>query len=438
MSLDSRAVAYQPHLKIEDSAFEMLHELDHPEFDRDASLELVGECPLLSSDFFSSDAASTDSGGVRRPSLTSSSTYSASPEAFWTPSAPAASPMTPMLVEPSTYLRSKEYVKPASYLTDNRHIFHHAQEDEPCPRRSLWETPRYSGLSMLDGTHELLAGEAGRPLYHPDIQGLSYGNTNLVLTKAIFAGPSNPNACAMMTATDDDLLPWNSAAVHPPEETIAPRLAFRATLTSSPSYKVDPSTPPKLHIPQSAILSSSPLSVIAPQMLPSQHGVEELPYESLQHIVSPVKKQPTNTDRLHRRPYERKRPVGPSSKPKATPIKSGMNCDYIITTNEFACSYPGCIDKHTGKQKRFKRQEHKKRHEKTVHEKSTHTTYKCWVPECNRPFSRTDNLKSHLRNTHSKKPGVRGNRYVATLDKNSEFYDPDWVGELDKNGYPIH
>jgi hypothetical protein len=32
---------------------------------------------------------------------------------------------------------------------------------------------------------------------------------------------------------------------------------------------------------------------------------------------------------------------------------------------------------------------------------------------------------------------VRGNRYVATLDKTSKFYDPEWIGELDKNGFPI-
>jgi hypothetical protein len=72
-----------------------------------------------------------------------------------------------------------------------------------------------------------------------------------------------------------------------------------------------------------------------------------------------------------------------------------------------------------------------------VHESGDHEVYRCWVPECNRAFSRTDNLKSHLRNTHSKKPGVRGNRYVATLDKNSQYYDPDWVGDLDKNGFPM-
>ncbi|KIW81488.1 hypothetical protein Z517_04513 [Fonsecaea pedrosoi CBS 271.37] len=415
----------------------MLPRPDHPEFVRKSSPEFVGEFPPLSSSLFSSDAASTDSGGLRRPSL-ASSTYSASPEAFWTPSAATASPITPMMVEPGQHLMTKQYVKPTAYLRGNNHIFAFAQDDEHDAHRSLWEAPGYSGLSLMGGTHELLLAEASRLPFHPDIQGLSHGNTNPALTKVMFVGSLGTGSGAMMTAMEDDLLQWSSPAIHPPSETIEPSVAFHATLASSPSYKVEPSTPPKLHIPPSAILSSSPLSVMSPQILPSQHDVDEMSCGSLQHNVSAVKRERSNNDRLHRRPYERKRPVGSSSKPKAPPVLTGMNCDLVIPQNEFACSYPGCIDKHTGKQKRFKRQEHKKRHEKTVHEKSTHTTYKCWVPECNRPFSRTDNLKSHLRNTHSKRPGVRGNRYVATLDKNSEFYDPDWVGDLDKNGYPIH
>ncbi|EXJ68378.1 uncharacterized protein A1O5_08170 [Cladophialophora psammophila CBS 110553] len=415
----------------------MLPQLERPEFDRDSSLELMGQCSSLSSSFFSSDASSTDSGGLRRPSL-ASSTYSASPEAFWTPSATTASPTTPMMLDPGAHLTSKQYMKPSAYLTDGHHMFHQVQDEERGPHRSMWETPGCSGLSLLNGTHELLLTEVSRPLYHADVHGLSHGNTNPALTKSIFTGPSSSESGAMIRVTDDDMFAWRSAAIHPPAETIEPSVAFHGTLASSPSYKIEPSTPLKLHITPSAILSSSPLSMISPRVLPSQHDVEELSYGSLQQALGEAKKQRPNTDRLQRRHYERKRPASLSSKSKATPPKSGVNCELVIAQNEFACSYPGCIDKHTGKQKRFKRQEHKKRHEKTVHEKSMHTTYRCWVSECNRPFSRTDNLKSHLRNTHSKRPGVRGNRYVATLDKNSEFYDPDWVGELDKNGYPIH
>jgi uncharacterized Zn-finger protein len=177
--------------------------------------------------------------------------------------------------------------------------------------------------------------------------------------------------------------------------------------------------------------------MVSPRIVPSQHDLDDFQYFSLPLTPSENKKPHAGTDRLHRRSYERKRIAGASSKPKTSPTKTGIDCALVIEQNEFACGYPGCIDKHTLKQKRFKRQEHKKRHEKTVHEKTQHTTYRCWVPDCGRGFSRTDNLKSHLRNTHSKRPGVRGNRYVATLDRNSEFYAPEWAGQLDKNGFPV-
>ena len=119
-------------------------------------------------------------------------------------------------------------------------------------------------------------------------------------------------------------------------------------------------------------------------------------------------------------------------------LQLGVYSELLIPQNKFMCSYPGCIDRYTGKQKRFKRREHKKRHERTVHQRSIHSKNKCWVPDCDRPFTRMDNLKSHLRNAHSKKQNVRGNRYVASLDKTSSYYDPDWVGEIDEDGYPIH
>ena len=119
-------------------------------------------------------------------------------------------------------------------------------------------------------------------------------------------------------------------------------------------------------------------------------------------------------------------------------FNSAFNREVVIAQNEFACSYPGCIDKQTGKQKRFKRQEHKKRHEKTVHEKNEHGWYKCWVTGCKiAAFTRPENLKSHLKNIHGKKSLGQRNRYVATQDRNSPHYDPDWVGELTEDGYPI-
>lgn len=122
---------------------------------------------------------------------------------------------------------------------------------------------------------------------------------------------------------------------------------------------------------------------------------------------------------------------------------SGMAADMDSADNERICSYAGCIDKRTGEPKRFKRPEHKRRHEKTVHEKRDNPQYECWVPTCKRaPFTRMDNLRGHLRKTHGKISAPGRHDYVATQDKNSEYFDPEWVGELEEHGtrrwYPKH
>jgi len=173
-------------------------------------------------------------------------------------------------------------------------------------------------------------------------------------------------------------------------------------------------------------------------VVPSQHESDDKYNESEWASISPEFNRRRAAERLSRRHYS-KRNLGAADRAKPMPSKSGIDCEVIIAQNEFACSYPDCIDKQTGKQKRFKRQEHKKRHEKTVHEKHEHGLYACWVKGCKTaPFTRTDNLKSHLKNTHGKKSPNQRNRYVATQDKNSVHYDPDWVGDLDDEGYPIH
>jgi hypothetical protein len=104
--------------------------------------------------------------------------------------------------------------------------------------------------------------------------------------------------------------------------------------------------------------------------------------------------------------------------------------------NQFVCSYTGCVDKYTRKPRSFRRRAHLERHEATVHRKITSPVYHCWVPGCNRPFTRYDNLQGHLRAAHAGRSKSR-NRYVATLDKKSPLYDLRWKGELDEQGYPI-
>jgi zinc finger protein BrlA len=98
----------------------------------------------------------------------------------------------------------------------------------------------------------------------------------------------------------------------------------------------------------------------------------------------------------------------------------------IIKQVQYRCKESGCKG-------RFKRQEHFKRHMKSHSKEKPHV---CWVPGCNRGFSRSDNLNAHYTKTHSKRGGR--NRYVATLDETNPDYDPDFRGQLTPDGRPIY
>lgn len=103
----------------------------------------------------------------------------------------------------------------------------------------------------------------------------------------------------------------------------------------------------------------------------------------------------------------------------------------------FVCSYLDCISKSTGRRTCFRRHEHKTRHENTVHRTKIGDQRQCWVPGCKSgPFSRKDNYQTHL-NLHGKRSKRQKLRYVASLDKQSNEYDPDWRGQLTAEGYPI-
>ncbi|KAJ5288097.1 hypothetical protein N7478_003783 [Penicillium angulare] len=78
------------------------------------------------------------------------------------------------------------------------------------------------------------------------------------------------------------------------------------------------------------------------------------------------------------------------------------------------------------------RKEHLRRHLLSHSGEKHHV---CWVLECGRKFSRNDNLNVHYTKTHSKRSGR--NRYVATLDNTSPYYDPNFRGELTPDGNPV-
>ena len=98
----------------------------------------------------------------------------------------------------------------------------------------------------------------------------------------------------------------------------------------------------------------------------------------------------------------------------------------VIKSVPYRCTEPGCKG-------RFKRQEHLKRHMKSH---SRDRPYVCWVPGCHRAFSRSDNLNAHYGKTHSKSGGR--NRYVATLDETSIYYNPEFRGQLTPDGRPVY
>ncbi|KAI1621059.1 zinc finger protein BrlA [Exophiala viscosa] len=416
------------HMKIDEGPFQMLPHVDTTS-KRESPLGFMADCPSLASSFFSSESSIAGSQGQRRSSLGSCSS-STSPGIFFTPPTRNETPITPIMAD-SGMMTYHKYMKPSPYLESCQNMFHF-QEDDQYPQEYMWMSGAGSSpcLPYVSGVSDMMLAGPGQSLYDSAGQIISNVVSNPSLTKPMFDGP-----CTISRGhgADNDMLRWTVSHTAPPTETIEPSVAFQHMLPSSPCYKLEPSTPVKAHVPSSAILSSSPLSMVSPSIVPSQHDIDICAYSDVEQALRfcETKKRRTRHDRLERRDYERRRPLGVSkSRSKSTTSKSGMHCDPIIGQNQYACGYPGC-------EKKFKRQEHKKRHEKSVHEKHDHPMYKCWVPECNTLFSRSDNLKSHIRNTHSKKPGVRGNRYVATLDKSSEYYDPDWVGELDKNGFPI-
>ena len=187
--------------------------------------------------------------------------------------------------------------------------------------------------------------------------------SNPVLSRSIFDVQDALSVAATM-AVEDHNYPWSALTSSPPQ-TIAPRAAFQPMLVSSPIAKQEPSTPIRMGSHSSVMFSSSPMGLVSPPVVPSQHDVDEATCELTEHNIdaSELARHRCGIDRLHRRGYERKRHVGPANRPKPVGNRSGMHCDVVIAQNEFACSYAGC-------QKRFKRQEHKKRHEKTVHEKA--------------------------------------------------------------------
>ena len=398
-------------------------ESDDSTYSPSSSLE---EYRLVGDSFQSCGPYPTLTDSTRRTSLASST--SLSPNWQYSTGASVATPVTPMNAKGDDHqvgrctlkieertchaLDSGFSMQEASIWMGHTEVdqrqFHHSSMT-PGPLLKIFELPEHTAYCSEYGTMQLR-------LHNPS------------LSRPIFAA-DDPSSILPVESASGQSLPWMSREETPPQ-TIAPSAAFQPTLSSSPFIKHEPSTPIRHQLRSSILLSSSPIELVSPPVVPSQNTVADMTYASDESSGSPIAiRSRSSFDRLHRRGYERKRTVGCSHRPKLVSSRSGLECDLVIPENEHACSHPGCA-------KRFKRQEHRKRHETTVHDKAK--VFKCWVPGCKTAaFTRTDNLKSHQKNTHGTRKATQRNRYVATLDEKSHYYDPNWIGALSEDGFPL-
>ena len=234
---------------------------------------------------------------------------------------------------------------------------------------------------------------------------------------------------------------WQPSMLHTPPRTVAPSATFQRILSSSPAYCGTPSTPVRTNHDDSATIgivntpcSLSPMHIAAEQPVSVKN---ETAYQHLQPtLVRTLRTSKQKASgRNGRRSTDRKETGRTGRLPRSGVSRSGMECPSYIERNSFACTAEDCVDK-TGKRKMFKRQEHLKRHLRTCH--TGIRPYYCWVPGCTtEPFSRTDNLNSHLFKTHGKNSPAARNRYIATLDLKSGVFDVDFRGPFTESGWPI-
>lgn len=217
----------------------------------------------------------------------------------------------------------------------------------------------------------------------------------------IFSGIPTDSSITSQTVTPAQAFPFAAIATLPfscfeTPPTIATRTQYSPIPTHSLGNPFGPDTP------------SSPLCEEQ-----TKHGMKFNLFSADDSEISPGQQ--------HRRVFdEQSRMHLAGSNLSQKPLHS------VIKVAQFKCKAHWC-------NRSFKRQEHLKRHMKSHSEEKQ---YVCWVPGCYRAFLRCDNLNAHYTNTHSK-PGGR-NRYVATLDKTSPDYNPEYRGKLTSEGRPLY
>lgn len=410
--------------------------------DRFSSLPTTPTCPSFASSFASYGSSSPAKTGADRRSSIPKSEATLLVKSQETSIRDSLSPMTPF----SPDMVGMSMISGASMKCEITDL-------------SMHESFRYNDPTCEDGSLHWMAPEARKcppghlascimpqqyANQHPNQEAFPSLDQNLVVGGALQSSLSR--SIFHSSQPSDGLLaehmaPWRPSMLQTPPRTVAPSATFQPILPSSPPYRIAPSTPIRSKCEDFLTpgIVRTPYSS-PPTYLPSDQPVFLQNDSSCRNrqqppLVRTLKgSKGRGSSRSAVKSTERKENGRPGRVSKPGASRSIREYPIFIEKNSFACNAPDCVDKN-GKRKKFRRQEHLKRHQRC------HTGYRpyaCWVPGCTtKPFSRTDNLNSHLLKTHGKKSPAARNRYIATLDSKSGVFDLDYRGPFTDSGWPI-
>lgn len=405
------------------------HELDDDDF------ALFAASSTSTSSFLTIDTSLIGPAGHRRQSVASSAVSSGF-DFFSSTSGSRASPSTPLSADCINIISTCDSLMYVPTEFDPQSTYNSWNEDSQSAD-AMWmslETKCRNSVPFLDCStidtdeiHDPFPGSSTSVGWHL----LPSSAANPSFSRDIFGERQGPSDGYLGESGSQ----WILGTVQTPPQTVAPSATFQPILASSPC-KLAPMTPPRYPASATTILSSSPCPLYSPAQLSSEHK-----YEMAEQLLEATPRTPKHAPKARRaggrsgrHAYDR-RCTNSSGRIHSGVSKSGMGCDVVIETNKYPCDYADCVDKN-GKRKMFKRREHAKRHLDTVHLKTRQ--YRCWVSGCTTsPFTRSDNLTTHLKSTHGKKSASSRNRYVSTLDPASDYFDPEFRGSLDDNGRPV-
>lgn len=392
-------------------------------------------CPSLSSSLHSADMSSQGASSYRRGS-NACSEHSASQEDLSNLSTPITSFSSSDLVDIKASGIDSLYVANDASLPFPLYDYSMDVCSSSDPFWSTGDEFSSTPATMVTpppGEHMARSGEESlNPAL--DFVPSSCPSANLHTSQPIFQEPKLP----LDFADHPGLLGWRVAEGDTtPPQTVIPSAMFH-TAFASPSYSTPPITPKRDgHAENSTSMAfSSPCVLSSPE---ADAGYPLVQSSKEPSFISPVRSRARAKEgvsmpsRLDKRPYTcQKRSSASSRVAKATTkrrINGHDNQLRIFEPNKHYCTIPGCIGK-------FKRKEHLKRHVQSVSHgnKGSKNDYFCVF--CAKPLSRSDNLKQHKKQTHGQNKPNKRTKYVATCDKNSEWWDDEYEGLVGKDGLP--